>query len=148
MLYACYIGLPVAIAISLGMYLGELRNVDPCVYDSAHDGDLKWQVFYILGSALCGCLFQALSVVANRSESASKLAIVSTSNLFWSFLLQYIVLHIGTNFFSMTGALLIVFSVILSIVVKMIGEKLNTKDSLQTNENRSNFLKKCLLFKF
>ena len=149
MLYACYIGLPFAIAISLGMYFAELRNIDPSVYDT-HE-NLKWQVFYILGSALCGCLFQSLSVIANRYESASKLAIVSTSNLFWSFLLQYFVLNIGTNFFSMTGALLIIFSVISSIIAKMIGERLN-KESLKSNENQSNFclniFKKCLLFKF
>jgi len=149
LLFGCYFGLPLSIAISIGMYFSDLRKVNPLVYDT--NEKLAWQIFYMVGSALFGCLFQSLTVVSNRYETASKLAIVSTTNLFWSFLLQYILLDIDSNFFSTIGALLIVFSVILSILVKMIDEKLKKK-SLKENEKKSNFcfkiFKKIFLFKF
>ena len=146
MLYACYIGLPLSIAISIGMYFANWRNVNPEVYDT--NEKFYWQIFYMFCSALFGCLFQALSVVSNRYETASKLAIVSTTNLFWSFMLQYVVLDIETNLFSAIGALLIIFSVIMSILVK-IGDEQNLKtNSLKENETKFNILKKCLLFKF
>jgi drug/metabolite transporter (DMT)-like permease len=148
-LYACYVGLPLAIATSLGMYFTNLRNINYSKYDTT--SKLALQIFYLLCSALCGCIFQSLSVLSNRYESASKLAIVSTTNLFWSFLLQYLVLDIGANVFSASGALFIFLSVILSVLVKIMDKKLQ-KYSLIEDERSSGFclkfLKKLFLFKF
>jgi len=148
-LFSCYAGLPLAIATSLGMYFTNLRNINYSSYDTTPK--LALQIFYLLCSALCGCIFQSLSVLSNRYETASKLAIVSTTNLFWSFLLQYLVLDIGANVFSASGALFIFLSVILSILIKILDKKLQ-KSSLREDERSSGFclkiLKKLFLFKF
>jgi len=148
-LFSCYAGLPLAIATSLGMYFTNLRNINYSSYDTT--SKLALQIFYLLCSALCGCIFQSLSVLSNRYETASKLAIVSTTNLFWSFLLQYLVLDIGANVFSASGALFIFLSVILSVLVKIMDKKLQ-KYSLKEDERSSGFclkiLKKLFLFKF
>ena len=148
-LFSCYAGLPLAIATSLGMYFTNLRNINYSSYDTT--SKLALQIFYLLCSALCGCIFQSLSVLSNRYETASKLAIVSTTNLFWSFLLQYLVLDIGANVFSASGALFIFLSVILSVLVKIMDKKLQ-KYSLKEDERSSGFCLKILetlfLFKF
>jgi drug/metabolite transporter (DMT)-like permease len=148
-LFSCYAGLPLAIATSLGMYFTNLRNINYSKYDTT--SKLALQIFYLLCSALCGCIFQSLSVLSNRYETASKLAIVSTTNLFWSFLLQYLVLDIGANAFSASGALFIFLSVILSILIKILDKKLQ-KSSLREDERSSGsclkILRKSFLFKF
>lgn len=148
-LYPCYAGLLISIATSVGMYLANLRNIKPSVYDTTEK--FIWQIFYLICSALCGCIVQWLSVVSNRYESASKLAIVSTTNLFWSFLLQYVILDIGANFFSTCGALLIFVSVIFSILIKIIDKRLNRKSRKEKEKSTKsclNCFKKVLCFKF
>ena len=148
-LYPCYAGLLISIAISIGMYLANLRHIKPSVYDTTEK--LLWQIFYLICSALCGCIVQWLSVVSNRYESASQLAIVSTTNLFWSFLLQYVILDIGANLLSTCGALLIFVSVIFSILIKIIDKRLNRKSRKEKEKSTKsclNCFKKVLCFKF
>ena len=146
--YASYIGLPISLTISLIMYLTNVRNVDPSVYDSSEK--LAWQIFYSFSSAACSCTHQLLVTVSNRHEDAAKLAIISTTNLFWTFLLQYAFLDIGANLYGVSGAIFIFLAVILSIVFKIIDQKLKSKTSKEDVKQvtEENFLKRIIFFKF
>ena len=142
-LFASFIGLPLALVISLGMYFGNLRKVDSSDYDTTEK--LLLQILFLFLSSLCGCIFQIFFVISNRYDTASKLAIVSTTNLFWSFALQYVILNIGANIFSISGALLIFLSVVLCSLIKIMEEKLKIG-----NEENNCFMlvKRFLFFKF
>ena len=116
-IFSSYIGFPTALIISLFMYFANVRNVDPNDYNTTEK--LVWQIFYSLSSAICGCIHQMLVAISNRYEDANKLAIVNTTNLFWSFVLQYLFLHIDANIYGISGSLLISLAVILNIIIKI-----------------------------
>jgi drug/metabolite transporter (DMT)-like permease len=146
-IYSSYAGLPTALAISLIMYLTGVRNVDPSVYDTTEK--LAWQIFYGLSSAACACFYQLLITLSNKHENANILALISSSNLFWSFLLQYFLLQISSNLLSLIGAFLIFLAILLSIIMKIIDQSLKRKSP---KLKESNFfirtLKRIIMFKF
>ncbi len=149
--YSSYMGLPVAICVSLITYFTGNRTIDPSVYDTP--GKLAWQIFYLITSALCGCLFVSFQVLSNRYENANILALVSTTNLFWSFLLQYIVLNIAASFYGTLGALMIFLAVMLSVVMKILDKTPNQKKPIEKAEYTEtktcwSFFKKIVFFKF
>ena len=153
-IFSSYIGFPSALIISLVMYLTHVRNVDSVVYDTPEK--LMWQIIYSLSSALCGCIYQLLIAVSNkyeftfnfkvsffliyskevdflkfRYEDANKLAIISTTSLFWSFLLQYYFLGIASNIYATLGALLISLSAILNIFIKIFDQSRKRKSDIR-----------------
>lgn len=147
--YSSYLGLPIALIIALVTYFTGNRVIDPTSYDTTEK--LIWQIFFLIASALCGCLFVSLQVMSNRYEEANKLAIMSTTNLFWSFALQYIILNISPNLLSAIGALLIFIAIIASIVMKIADGKNNKKKaklSSSGDAQENNCFKKVLFFKF
>jgi drug/metabolite transporter (DMT)-like permease len=115
-IFSSYIGFPTAIFISFIMFLTETRNVDPNDYDTWKK--LSWQVLFSFTSAVCGCLNQLLVAIANKYTSANKLAIASTSNLLWSYFLEYLIHLIDQSFsfdmdiYKTCGALLILIAAI------------------------------------
>ena len=121
-IYSSYIGLPTSLIISLIMYLTNTRNIDLSVYDTTEK--FAWQIFYSLSSAICGCINQILVTMSNKHEDANKLALISTTNLFWSFVLQYLFLGIEANVYGATGALLIITAVLLNFLIKFVGQRL------------------------
>ena len=148
-IYSSYAGLPTALAISVIMYLTGIRNVDSSVYDTTEK--LAWQLFYGLSSAACACFYQLLITLSNKHENANILALISSSNLFWSFLLQFFLLQISSNLLSLIGAFLIFLAILLSIIMKIIDQSFKIK-SPKIKETQSNIfirtLKRIIMFKF
>jgi drug/metabolite transporter (DMT)-like permease len=127
-IYTSFIGLPTALIISLFMYAFNMRQIDPSVYDTSEK--LIKQIFYSAASALCGCLNQILVPISNKYENANKLALVSTSNLLWSYVLEYVFHKFFTsdnsytmNIYATIGALFIFFACIISIIGNIYNEK-------------------------
>ena len=108
-IFSSYIGFPSALLISLIMYLTETRDAD--LNSISTNEKLAWQIVFSFTSAICGCLNQLLVAIANKYESANKLAIISTTNLFWSFLFDFVFLGNQQclsfmNVFNISGTLL------------------------------------------
>jgi hypothetical protein len=53
----------------------------------------------------------------------------STTNLFWSFLLQYMFLGIEANIYGFSGAILIFIAAILNVLVKIIDQRFKKNSS-------------------
>jgi p-aminobenzoyl-glutamate transporter AbgT len=122
------------------MYLTDTRNIDPSVYDTPYK--LSWQIFFSVSSAIFGCLNQLLVAIANKYENANKLAIASTTNLLFSYFLEYILRIIDQNYannmniYRTGGALLIFLAAISSIIAKIVHQKLEKKVDLTEEEDQ------------
>jgi drug/metabolite transporter (DMT)-like permease len=127
-IYSSYMGFPTALAISLFMYAFNMRQIDPSVYDT--NEKLLKQIVFSLTSALCGCMNQILVAISNKYENANKLALVSTSNLLWSYVLEYVFHKFFTsdnsytmNVYATSGALFIFLACVASIIANIYDEK-------------------------
>jgi drug/metabolite transporter (DMT)-like permease len=101
-------------------------------------------LLYILFSGLLGSLGQIFTYLSLKYEDASKVAVIKTSNLFFIFVLQYFLLDIVTNFYSMIGAALIVSSTIIIFAFKFLDEWLQSTD----NKSKNSSCKRYCFYKF
>lgn len=126
-IFSSYIGCPIALLISLIMFLTNARDVNSREATNTPT-KLALQIFFSFSSAMCGCLNQLLVAMANKYETANVLALVSTTSLFWSFLFDFLFLSNGDcisffNVYNLVGASLIFLAAVLSLVVKIFEEK-------------------------
>ena len=78
------------------------------------------QIFFSLMSGMSGVLSQIAKVTAYKYEDASKISIIRSTDLFFTYIFQYFFLNISTNVYSGIGALLIILGTLLILVYKMI----------------------------
>lgn len=140
-IYASYFGLPFTISLNVISYLTGLEKKNMQLYDSVEK--VSWQIGLALMAALCGVVSQMLMNIALIYEEASKVSIIRTTDLLFIFILQYVLLDIYSNVFSMVGALMIFISGILIMIYKMIEKKFNKPARSQVNASQDNIGGKC-----
>lgn len=138
-IYACYFGGPVSLLISSVMLFSGITEKDPALLDNIPSFSL--QVAYSLASACCGTISQITINVSLKYEDASKVSIIRSTDLFFTYVLQYFWLNISTNVYSGIGAVLIIMGAVLILVYKIVDKKLS-KSKIQ------NFWTRILLLKF
>lgn len=137
-LFTSYIGLPASLLISLLLhFLWKKENSFNLYIDAC---DLMWQIFYSILSSVSGVLSQITFAISLQYDDTTHITIVRSTDLFFTFLLQYLFLSITANVFSTTGAVLVFSSTILIILMKVIEQKLDTVSSLDC-------LKKFIFYK-
>lgn len=129
--YASYFGLPFTIALSAFALITGVERKNAELY-STWDS-LLWQCGYSLTSAACGVFSQILMNLSLKYEEASKISIIRTSDLFFTFLLQLIILDIHSNYLSIVGALLIFVATIIVLLFKLVDQKWNKKHSKESD---------------
>ncbi len=147
--YSCYFGIPLSSIISMIMLFTGLEKKDPNIYmDSSL---IVVQSIFAVASSLCGIFSNALMSVSLEYEDASKMTLFKSSDLFFVFLLQYLILGIKLNLYSKLGALMI-FLGILTIMAFRILDKRNDRLSSTFQINGivtdQSLFKKILFFKF
>ena len=120
-IYGAMFGLPPSFLVTALIYLSGMENKDHSLIDTHAKASV--QAACALGAAVSGVVGQVLMVSSLRYEEPSKVSIVQTCNLFFGFLLQYLLLNIVSNLFSMSGAICICLSTITLILVKYVERK-------------------------
>jgi len=157
--YAAYVGFPIAVGLQVIMYLTGLeKSKDWSIYTTS---DMIWQFIWCLISGLTGIAAQATYHVSLKHEEATVISVVRCTDLFFTFILQYLFMNITANALSTTGAILIFLATLLTLVFKTISyrvnsKKQNKKDKLmsdgdddngeQNNKSRLKPLHDCLNF--
>ena len=140
-IYASYFGIPVSFIISLLMQITGTTQRDPALLEDIPSFTL--QILFSLMSGMSGVLSQIAKVTAYKYEDASKISIIRSTDLFFTYIFQYFFLNISTNVYSGIGALLIILGTLLILVYKMIETNLT-----KSYDKNRNFLKRILIYKF
>jgi len=163
--YGCYFGLPVSFLLSILMFLFNndtsligriIFCANKCDQNNLGLMFVLYQCFFSFTSAVCGVVSQILMNMALDHEDASKVSMLRSTELFFTFLLQYLVLAIFPNLLSAIGAVLIMIGTFFILIHKLVDmsitrSRLNSRavehdedDSVNCVEHFKNFL----LFKF
>lgn len=140
-IYASYFGLPVSFIISLIMLITGTTQRDQELLKDIPSFTL--QIFFSLMSGVSGVLSQIAKVTSYKHEDASKISIIRSTDLFFTYIFQYFFLNISTNIYSGIGALLIIFGTVLILVYKMVETNIT-----KSNDKKSNLLKRIFIYKF
>lgn len=163
-IYGSYFGVPISFTISLILYLSGVsyRTIKP---DTSMNVILI-QVFYSVISAIVGIFAQICLNLGLKYEDASKIAIIKTTDLIFTFLFQSYLVNIQKDFVSTLGAYLILFGTFLILAYKFMDKKISKKQLKKQQENSndltqsmskhpiskcssiSNFFKTIIFFKF
>ena len=147
-IYASYVGIPVSILISLIMYLTSSQK---------HNMELVQDmpsVLYQIGFGSISGLFAVVSIIfkisALKYDDTSKVAIICSTDLLFSFLFQYLLLNITVNLFSIVGACLIFFATFFIFTFQILEKFIFNKNKAEksNDENETCSFKKCLFLKF
>ncbi|RNA41329.1 solute carrier family 35 member G1 [Brachionus plicatilis] len=138
-IYAGYFGFPFSLLLSLVLYLSDLENRNFDEFKSS--SVILWQLFYSFISASSGVVSQIMMNISLKYEEASKVALLRSTDLLYTFVLQHFFLGIDSNLFSIIGASLIFISTFLVLVFKILEKSANKK------ADKEIFLKKIFLFK-
>lgn len=118
-IYPTYLTLPVACIISFSYYF---RNGFDTLYNllEVHQKLYITHIWYSIGAALSGSIAIYFINLSFNYEDASRIAIVKTIDVFFSFLLQYFILGIQYDLLGIIGASLILAGTFLIILFKLI----------------------------
>lgn len=125
-LYPTFFGLPLSITIALLMIIFGLSHKtinEEKQYYLSH-------ILYSFFAALCGVLGIALFNISYRYEETTKIAIIKTIDVFFTFLLQYIFLKINFDIFSVVGAIFIIGTIIVLMFVKLFATQLTNSNCI------------------
>jgi drug/metabolite transporter (DMT)-like permease len=122
-IYGTYLGLPTAFTLSLVLILTG----------SSHK-DINCELEYLALDLVFGCLGGILAVVGHvllnislQHEDATKVSIVRTVDVVFSFVFQFIILNIKPDWISIVGALMILLSTFVVLFYKIIKQKVQKK---------------------
>ncbi|CAF0988720.1 unnamed protein product [Brachionus calyciflorus] len=117
-IYASYLGLPVCSIISFYLlFIGKERK------SYIDFKSLLFQCALAFLSGLSGLLAQIFKNVAFNYEDVTKVSLIKSTDLFFSFFLQFFMLNIHPNMFNLIGALLILGSALIVIIKKILESK-------------------------
>lgn len=120
-IYAAYYGLPLAIILSTALTLGGITHKE---FKAKEIEYLPLHLLYTTIASFIGIFAQVLLNLALKYEDPTKLGIVKTIDVFFVFFLQYFLLSIKVNLFSLLGALSIILGAILLLLFKLFEAKL------------------------
>ena len=134
--YAAYCGFPIAVGMQIFMYLTKIETIKD--WSTFSTSDILWQCLWCFISGLTGIAAQATYHVSLKHEEPTVISVVRCTDLFFTFILQYLFMSITANFLSSTGAVLIFFATLLTLVFKAITHRVNSKtaknDKLMEND--------------
>jgi hypothetical protein len=126
--YAANIGFPIAVGLQVIMYLTGLeKSKDWSIYTTS---DMILQCIWCIISGLTGLTgiaAQATDHVSLKHEEPTVISVVRCTDLFFTFILQYVFMNITANVLSTTGAVLIFLDTLLTLVFKIISYRVNSK---------------------
>ena len=150
--YASYAGLPVAIGISLILQLTGVDSKSVKLLDSPLL--LLNQLMFAVAAGAVGLASQVLNNFAVYHEEASKVSIIKSSDVFFTFIFQHFFLQIDPNGLSIAGAVLIVFASTFLILFKIADKKFPASSSKTSNSRKVPgsglvyHLKRVIFYKF
>ena len=144
-LYPAYIGIPTSCLISLVMFLTGAQKKDMQLVEDVPS--ILYQVSFAVASGLFGVLSQVFMNLSLKFEDTSKVSMVRSTDLLFTFLFQYLILRIHPNLFSTIGAFLILLATLFIIFLQML-EKLSLNEAAK-NAKKDDITawKNCLFFK-
>lgn len=122
-IYPALIGLPSSILISAVLF-----NTKYSSHNIFHENSLDLMVE--IGYSVCAGVFGTMGLIflnnALQYEDATKIGMVKTFSVFFSFFLQYIFLDITVDILGVMGAFFIVSAILIILAVKMFDKQLAT----------------------
>ena len=119
-IYAAYYGLPLGLILSLALTLSGITHKEFVEKELKY---LPIHLLYTVIASFIGIFAQVLLNLALKYEDATKLGIVKTIDVFFAFILQYFLLNIKVNMFSIFGALSILLGAVLLLLFKIVEAK-------------------------
>ena len=140
-IYSSYFGIPCSVLVSAGLFLTGTSHKH--FNYELHFHLLPLQIFYSIASALCGIFSQVCLNLALNYEDASKISILKSLDLLFTFVLQFLILHIKPDWMSCAGAALILAGSTAVVGYKIIENKRKerkkvVKDALLRASEKSN----------
>ena len=123
--YASYVGLPISFLISLVTFLSDKQIHDMTLVQDLPS--ILYQIGFAVMAGILGVCSQVLMNFSLKYEDSSKVSIIRATDLFYSFLFQYLILNIKPNLFSIFGACMILFATLLIILFQTF-EKISLKE--------------------
>jgi drug/metabolite transporter (DMT)-like permease len=121
MLLTSILGLPVSLTLSAVLVLTSQSKL---VYNIQHKpNELLVHVSYAVLTSFVGVLAQILFNLSLKYEDASKVSIIKCSEIFFAFLLQYLLLNIRSDVFKISGGCLIFVSGAVILTYKIFEKK-------------------------
>ena len=125
--YPAALGLPTGLIVSLVLFLTNVSH------DAAHPIDTEKLPYHILYSFIAGTAGTVALIFLNMAldhEDASRIAIVKTTDVMFTFLFQYLILHIKIDALGIIGAVFILTSTFSIIIFKLVDKKLEFDSKL------------------
>lgn len=147
--WTTYVGLPVSVFISGLLILTGVSHTDI----KAEIKHLPIHILYGVIAAIIGVIGQVFLNLSMLYEDASKVAIVKSIDVFFTFALQYIVLNIPLEIYSIIGSMFILAGTFLVLLFKLLSDN-NYKNKMNFNEEkvnknrRKNVVKQCIYLRF
>lgn len=135
--YPALIGIPTSLVISLILFLSEGTHQNL----KAELTRLPMDIFFSIVAALLGSVALIWLNMALDLEDANRFAIIKTTDVLFSFLLQFLILNIKIDLLGVIGALFILTSTYGIYLVKLVEEK-------NTNSIKKNKFLNFLFYKF
>lgn len=123
-IYGSYFGIPLSLAISIILFT---IGISYKKIDELNGLSIAIQLVYSIFSAFLGLSAQISLNTALKYEDASKIAVIKTVDLIFTFAFQYILMGISKDFISVIGAFLILFGTFIILIFKYFKKKDSTK---------------------
>jgi drug/metabolite transporter (DMT)-like permease len=136
-IYVTYVGIPVTFTISLALILTGFSHEN----FSANLHLLPTQILYSCIGGVLGVLSQILLNLSLQYEEASKIAILKTLDVFFTFLFQYLILNISIDMFSFIGSCSILFGTFIILSFKLIDNRMIQKQKSMAHKNGGSYEK-------
>lgn len=137
LLYSSYYGIPCSILTSVVMIFTGLEEKKSFNRLLTETNNLKPDVYLVLLTGLISVSSQILINLALQLEDASKIAILKSTDLLFTFFLQHLILDIHPNILSTFGASMIFVGASMVLIYKII-EKRHTKNLLSVSSRNPN----------
>jgi drug/metabolite transporter (DMT)-like permease len=127
----CWFGLPVSILISIILISLKVSHIDI----EKERKDLPLDIFYSVCASCLSVVGQIFLNISLRYEDATKIAITKTIDVFFSFILQYILLNIAIDLLGLLGACSILTGTFFVLIFKLLENKYQTYLKHKNAEN-------------
>ena len=136
--YPAVCGIPMGAIISVVLLVTKETHQNFEINEKSH---LAMDMFYSIVAGILGSVALIFLNIALDCEDANRFAIIKTTDVFFSFLLQFIILGIQVDYLGVIGALFILTATFGIALVKILNAKYSTRI-----ENNNFF--KYLFYKF
>jgi drug/metabolite transporter (DMT)-like permease len=130
-IFVCWFGVPFSIVLSIILFnFGKAhKNIQE---ELVH---LPMDLFYSVLASMLSISGQVFLNISLKYEDATKIAITKTVDVFFSFILQFILLGIEADYLSVLGAISILTATFSVLMYRMIEAKYSTNDEIDTAIN-------------